>query len=92
MADPVEVIVKSDPSPTQTRGDWLVKVGAGRGGKNISRHRQKSEAVKRGRREGRKRKDRDGGAVLKVQDADGTIRTEARYGDVDHGGLFGLLG
>lgn len=91
MAEFTEVFVKSDPSPTQTKGDWIVKVGAGRGGKIISRHRQKSEAMKRARREGRKRKDR--GAVLKVQTKDGRIHTEAKYGKAQDGsgGLFGIF-
>lgn len=84
-----EILVESDPSTTQTKGDWIVKVGAGRGGKNISRHRQKSEAVKRARREGRKRKDR--GAILKVQKSSGQWNTEATYGDVDEDGFFGSL-
>lgn len=87
---PTEILVMSDPQPTQTRGDWLLKIGRGQGGKNVSRHRHKDEAIKAGRREGRKRKDR--GAVLKIQNQKGQWSTEATYGDVDdEGGLFGLL-
>lgn len=90
MAKPTTVLVLSDPQPGQTRGDWLVKVGTGRGGKNISRHRRKDEAVKRGRREGRKRK-KGAGAVLKVQNQRGHLHTEATYGGAKKKGgwLFG---
>lgn len=88
---PVEIQVKSDPSTTQPKGDWVVKVGSGRGGSIVSRHRKKSAAVKRGRREGRKRKDQGDGAVLKVQNKSGRWKTEARYGKARQrsGGLLG---
>lgn len=88
---PVEVLVKSDPSTTQSKGDWIVKVGRGRGGTIVSRHRQKSKAIARGRREGRKRDDSEG-AVLKVQNKRGRWKTEARYGGAqEEGGLLGLF-
>lgn len=92
MPDPVEVFVLNDPAPTQTKGDWIVKVGAGRGGKKISRHQQKTVAEKRARREGRKRKDQPGGAVLKIQDKGGRIHTESHYGDAQDRGGGGILG
>lgn len=83
MATATEIIVKQDPAPTQQKGDWIVKVGAGQGGRIVSRHRQKTRALKRGRREGRKRKDQRGGAVLKEQvHTTGRIKTIASYGDV----------
>ena len=70
------IIVKIDPTAGQRRGDWLVKNGAGRGGRNISRHRKKSTAVSRGRREAKKRN-----TTLKVQNArTGQIKTVASYG------------
>lgn len=92
MADPVEIFVLSRPSPTQSKGDWVVKVGAGRGGTIVSRHRKKSMALKRARREGRKR-DGSPGSVLKVQSKDGRIRTESRYGKArsDSGRFLGLF-
>lgn len=80
MADPVQILVKSDPSPTQSQGDWIVKIGAGRGGRIETRHRQKSVALQKARREGRKRADKGAGAILKVQTKDGRWSTEARYG------------
>lgn len=93
MADAVEVFVKPEAKAGQKTGDWIVKVGRGRGGKNISRHRQKEVAVRRGRTEGKNRKDRPGGALLKVQNTDGGIRTEASYGNASaRRGLFGLFG
>lgn len=91
MADPTEIIVKVDPKATQQQGDWTVKVGAGRGGTNVSSHRQKTAAVKRGRREGRSRRNQAGGAVLKVQDSNGRLHTEASYGDASGSG-GGILG
>lgn len=96
MADPVEIHVVSDPKPTQTKGDWTVLVGPpGRGSREVSSHREKDAAIQRARRAGRARKDRSGGAVLKVHDATGRGRpsVEARYGDAQGGGsgLFGGL-
>lgn len=84
-----EILVESNPSTTQTKGDWIVRIGAGQGGKILSRHRQKSSAVSRARQAGRARKDR--GAILKVQNKRGQWKTEATYGDVDEGGFFGGL-
>jgi len=84
-----EVFVKRDPSPTQSKGDWIVKVGRGRGGRNVSRHRQKSQAIQRARRAGRTRSEQ--GATLYVQDASGQPKKEAEYGD-GHGGSSGLFG
>lgn len=94
MADATEILVKSDPSTTQTRGDWVVQVGRGRGGRVISRHRLKSAAVRAGRREGRKRADNSGGAILKVQNREGQWSTESTYGNAEprRRGLFGLFG
>lgn len=74
----VDVLVKRDPLPGQVKGDWLVKVGKGRGGKNISRHRQKSAAMKQARQEGRKRKEQ--GAKLWVEDRSGRATIKATYG------------
>lgn len=92
MADPVEILVKNDPKATQQKGDWTVKIGRGRGGKNVSSHRSKASAVQRGRREGRKRSDNSGGAILKVQNSRGRWRTEAKYGDAQQRrGIFGLF-
>lgn len=86
-----EILVESDPSTTQTKGDWIVRIGAGQGGTINSRHRQKSRAVEVARRLGRAREDR--GAILKVQNKRGEWTTEATYGDVDpEGFLDGLLG
>jgi len=79
----VEVYVTRDPKATQQKGDWTVKLGAasGRGSKMISSHRQKSQAIKRGRREGRTRSER--GATLYVQGASGRPKKEAEYGGGD---------
>lgn len=85
MAKPTEVQVKSDPSATQTKGDWIVKIGSGQGGKVHSRHRLKSAAIKEAREQGRVRKDNSGGAILRVQNKRGHWKTEAKYG-VDSGG------
>lgn len=46
------VLVKIDAKAGQQVGDWVVALGSGR---TISRHRQKDTAIKRARREGRKR-------------------------------------
>lgn len=98
MADPTEVHVTIDPKPTQQKGDWTVVVGrpGSRGSKHISSHREKDAAVKRARREGRKRADHSGGAVLKVHKRGrGRPRVEARYGAAQDRGmgerLFGGL-
>lgn len=92
MPSPTEVQVKSDPSPTQSKGDWIVKIGRGQGGSVHSRHRLKSAAIKEARQQGRKRKDQDGGAILRVQNQKGHWKTEAEYGtDGSAGSRFGFF-
>lgn len=49
------IYVEHDPTRDQRRGDWVVKNGAGRGGRIISRHRTKRKAKRRGRKEASKR-------------------------------------
>lgn len=97
MAEPVGIFVESDPRH-ETKGDWRVRVGGtrsdARGGKFVSSHRLKRKAVERGRREGRKRSDRSGGAVLYVQGRGegfrgGRFRREATYDDTGEGGGSG---
>jgi len=79
----VKVYVVRDPKATQQKGDWTVKLGAakGRGSQMVSSHRQKAEAIKRGRRAGRTRSEQ--GATLYVQGKSGRPRKEATYGGGD---------
>lgn len=93
----VNVIVKRDPKATQQKGDWTVKKGRGRGGTNISSHRLKSEAVKRGRSAARGSAEKgDGqGVTLWVQDKEGRPEVESEYNGGheggQRGGLFGIF-
>lgn len=75
------IIVESSGKSGQRTGDWIVKKGTGRGATILDRYQKKRTAVKRGRQAGRgvARKGRE--AVLKVQDRDGRLQTEASYGD-----------
>lgn len=78
MAKFTEVIVEPDPQPTQPAGDWVVRIG--RGGKKVSHHRLKTSAVKRGRREGRKRSERGAKLIVKPKRGGGRGKIVARYG------------
>jgi hypothetical protein len=51
----VTIYVEHDPVRDQRKGDWVVKNGAGRGGRIISRHHRKKKAKNVGRREASKR-------------------------------------
>lgn len=68
------VFVTSRPQSGQRKGDWAVKVGAGRGGRIVSSHRTKSAAMSAGRAEARKR-----GDVLKAQTTRGQWQTVTSY-------------
>lgn len=70
-ATTIKVVATSAPA------DWKVQVGR----RTVSHHDLKSAAMKRARREGRKRSDQPGGAILKVQNRHGQwMGVEARYG------------
>lgn len=64
------IYVEKDPTADGRRGDWIVKNGAGRGGRIISRHRTKGQAIKRARREADKR-----GVAWREQMSGGTWRS-----------------
>lgn len=69
------IYVAIDARGGQRSGDWVVKNGAGRGGRIISRHRKKSTAKKRARKEARKRN-----TDLRVQNAStGQYKTVRNY-------------
>lgn len=56
------VYVVPEPEPSQTRGDWAVKAG----NRILSHHRLKSRAVKRARKEAKKRN-----TYIRVQKSNG---------------------
>lgn len=60
--DMAHVMVISDPKSGKSTGDWVVKVG----NRQISRHRTKSAAKSKARKEAKKR-----GAQLRVQNTQG---------------------
>lgn len=64
--------VEIDSQSGQRTGDWIVRNGPG--GRIISRHRTKSRAVSRGRKEARKR-----GTDLKIQNTSGTWQQGPSY-------------
>lgn len=86
----VEVFVLRDPAPTQTRGDWIVKRGRGRGGSILHRKQEKKDAIRLARRAARvsARKGNGQGVTLYVQNASGRRRKESEYNG-GHGGGSG---
>ena len=67
------ILVEINKKSGQVTGDWIVRNGSG--GRIISRHRTKSAAVKRARREARKR-----GTSFRVQDTQGRWSQGPGYG------------
>lgn len=72
MASPTTIKVVATSAP----GDWKVMIGR----RNHSHHNLKKAAMKEARKEGRKRADQPGGAILKSQNRHGHWKTEATYG------------